>query len=72
MSERGLELGTFLSRERYLNRSATAPPQRVGSLVAMTNFVDFTFKLGILRSTCEVCWIFMFYFLKHILKYSWR
>ena len=25
MSERGLELGTFCSRERYLNRSATAP-----------------------------------------------
>ena len=24
MSERGLELGTFCSRERYLNRSATA------------------------------------------------
>ena len=25
MSEGGLELGTFCSRERYLNRSATAP-----------------------------------------------
>ena len=29
MSEGGLELGTFCSRERYLNRSATAPQIRI-------------------------------------------
>ena len=31
MSERGLELGTFCSRERYINRSDTAPQDYFGN-----------------------------------------
>ena len=38
MSDRGLELGTFCSRERYLNRSATASLRGRGMTIVRQRF----------------------------------
>ena len=55
MSERGLELGTFCSRERCLNRSATAPHYSFTkeSIYDTSAIVDFMSQIRIIPDATQ-------------------